>query len=126
MTPASSSRPAWSGLGGEPREVAEGLAPPSCRVAEMLWEAEEELLAHMAFPRAHWRSLLCHQPLERVHVEIKRRVRMVGAFTNRQAASRLVEAVLMGQHHECQGMRRYISTTCSWGHPWAVCTATSS
>jgi len=126
MTPASSSRPAWSGLGREPREVAEGLAPPSCRVAEMLWEAEEELLAHMAFPRAHWRSLLCHQPLERVHVEIKRRVRMVGAFTNRQAASRLVEAVLMGQHHECQGMRRYISTTCSWGHPWAVCTTTSS
>jgi putative transposase len=126
MTPASSSRPAWSGLGGEPREVAEGLAPPSCRVAEMLWEAEEELLAHMAFPRAHWRSLRSTNPLERVHVEIKRRVQVVGAFSNRQAASRLVGAVLMGHHHECQGMRRYISTTCPWGHPWAVCTATSS
>jgi putative transposase len=93
----------------ELREVAEGLAPRFPRVAEMLWEAEEDLLAHMAFPRAHWRSLRSTNPLERVHVEIKRRVRVVGVFPNRQAALRLVGAVLMEQQQEWQGMRRYMS-----------------
>jgi putative transposase len=89
--------------------VAEGLAPPTCRVAERLWEAEEDLLADMAFPRAHWRSLRSTNPLERVHVEIKRRVRVVGVFPNRQAALRLVGAETCEQQQEWQGMRRYMS-----------------
>jgi transposase-like protein len=48
-----------------------------------------------AFPEAHWRRIRSTNGLERLHGEIKRRIRAVGAFPDRASALRLVTAVAL-------------------------------
>ena len=55
-----------------------------------------------AFPQAHWRRIKTTNGLERLHGEVKRRIRAVGAFPDRASALRLITAVAL-------------ETTASWG-----------
>lgn len=55
-----------------------------------------------AFPQAHWRRLRSTNGLERLHGEIKRRTRAIGAFLDRASALRLITAVAL-------------ETTATWG-----------
>ena len=48
-----------------------------------------------AFPKAHWKRLRSTNGLERLHGEVKRRIRSVGAFPDRQSALRLITAVAL-------------------------------
>jgi transposase-like protein len=48
-----------------------------------------------AFPRAHWGRIRSTNGLERLHGEIKRRTRAVGAFPDRASALRLITAVAL-------------------------------
>jgi len=48
-----------------------------------------------AFPREHWHRIRSTNGLERLHGEIKRRTRAVGAFPDRVSALRLVTAVAL-------------------------------
>jgi transposase-like protein len=50
---------------------------------------------YFAFPRAHWRRLRTTNSIERLHAEIKRRTRSVGAFPDRASALRLITAVAL-------------------------------
>lgn len=69
------------------RAVADMLRPKFPAVADQLGEAEADLLAYAAFPRAHWRRIWSTNPLERVNKEIKRRANVVGIFPSDAASS---------------------------------------
>jgi putative transposase len=59
-------------------------------------EAGFEAATHFyAFPREHWHRIRSTNGLERLHGEIKRRTRAVGAFPDRASALRLVTAVAL-------------------------------
>lgn len=90
-------------------QVARGLEKRFPRVADLLREAEEEVLAYMAFPAEHWRQIHSTNPLERLNKEIKRRANVVGIFPNREAVIRLAGAILLEQDDEWATGRRYFS-----------------
>lgn len=50
---------------------------------------------YFAFPKQHWKRIRSTNGVERLHVEIKRRTRAVGAFPDRASALRLVTAVVL-------------------------------
>jgi putative transposase len=82
--------------GGQARvlvgEALERLRTPLPKVAALLEEAEEDLLAFYAFPAQHWPKLRSTNPLERVNREIGPRTDVVGIFPNDRSLIRLAAA----------------------------------
>jgi len=65
------------------------------KAAELLTQAEDDILAYMAFPAELWPRIYSTNPLERLNKEVKRRTNVVGVFPDGGSVTRLVGAVLL-------------------------------
>jgi transposase-like protein len=85
------------------------LEPVAPKVAELLTEAEDDLVAFYAMPAEHWSKLRSTNPLERVNREIGRRSDVIGIFPDDAALLRLAASLLIEQNDDWLVGRRYMS-----------------
>jgi putative transposase len=90
-------------------DALERLRKALPKVAALLEEAEDDLLAFYDLPADHWTKLRSTNPLERVNREVGRRTDVVGIFPNDKALIRLAASVVIEQNDEWLVGRRYLS-----------------
>ena len=86
---------------------AQGLGHQVPEALRCLEEGFAAATQFYAFPREHWARIRSTNGLERLHGEVKRRTRSIGAFPDRDSALRLVTAVALETAHVWAD-RRYL------------------
>jgi len=91
------------------RAVYEAMQPHWPNAAQILIEAEDDILAYMSFPVEQWKRIYSNNVLERLHKEVRRRTNVVGVFPDEASVIRLVGAILQEQDEEWEVAKRYFS-----------------
>ena len=76
-------------------ELKAGLGKQVPEAIECLESGFDAATVYFDFPEAHWRRIRSTNGLERLHGEIKRRIRAVGSFPDRASALRLIISVAL-------------------------------
>ncbi len=79
------------------------------KIAGLLEEAEDDILAFYAMPKEHWPKLRSTNPLERFNREIGRRTDVVGIFPDDASLTRLVSMLAIEANDEWLVGRCYMS-----------------
>ena len=103
------AQPDRKAAGRQLRYVAETISTRWPKASKLLLRAEEDVLAFMAFPRAHWTRIYSTNILERLNKEVKRRTKVVEIFPDTPSIIRLVGTLLVEADDEWQIRRRYFS-----------------
>src|SRR4051812_4181303 len=91
------------------RDAVEQLERRLPKIAALLEEAEDHVLAFYASPAEHWPKLRSTNPLERFNREIARRTDVVGIFPDDASLIRLVSMLAIEANDEWLVGRSYIS-----------------
>jgi putative transposase len=91
---------------GEAIAQLEGRLP---KIAGLLQEAEDDILAFYGCPKEHWPKLRSTNPLERFNREIGRRTDVVGIFSDDASLIRLVSMLAIEANDEWLVGRCYMS-----------------
>lgn len=96
------------------RAFEEGLGREVPEAAACLEATFAKATTYYSFSEKHWRRIRSTNGLERLHGEIKRRIKKVGAFPDRASALRLITAVAM-QVTAIWSDRRYLDMSVDAG-----------
>jgi transposase-like protein len=88
-------------------DFAQGLGRQVPEALRCLEDGFAAATQFYAFPPEHWVRIRSTNGLERLHGEVKRRTRSIGAFPDRDSALRLVTAVALETAHVWAD-RRYL------------------
>ncbi len=79
------------------------------RAADTIERFQYDVMNYRSFPVDHWRRIRTTNLLERVHKEVKRRYRSIGAFPNDSSLLRIAGSILIDINEEWITSRRYLS-----------------
>jgi len=103
------AQPGREAAGNQLRYVAGKISTSWPKASQLLLSAEEDILAFMAYPRAHWTRIYSTNILERLNKEVKRRTKVVEIFPDTPSVFRLVGSLLAEADDEWLIRRRYFS-----------------
>jgi transposase-like protein len=103
------AQPDRKAAGQQLRYVAKTISTRWPKASQLLLKAEDDVLAFMAFPKAHWTRIYSTNILERLNKEVKRRTNVVEIFPDIPSVIRLVGTLLAEADDEWQIHRRYFS-----------------
>ena len=89
--------------------VAQQLREMKLTAAKKIETGIDETLTYMDYPAQHWNKIRTTNLIERVNREIKRRIRVIGAFPDGQSALMLVCTRLRYIAGTDWGAKRYLN-----------------
>jgi transposase-like protein len=111
------------------RRLADAIAqlePRLPKIAALLEDAEDDVLAFYTFPAEHWPKLRSTNPLERFNRELGRRTDVVGIFPDDASLIRLVSMLAIEANDCHEGRQRRVSGLSSPRRTLGACENTAS
>lgn len=87
------------------------------KAAQIVEDGAAETFSYYSFPREHWQKIRTNNPMERTLKEVRRRVKVIGAFPDGESALMLCAARLRHVASKNWGSRKYMDMGLLEAHP---------